>query len=152
MISRWLVIPTAKKRHKIKSDPQRHRIYALERELIGQSINTQSKASHLRDVLLHACTKYNVTAPVLHIIDSKDPIFGWTDEDGIHLNESFHGCNTFTLLHELAHYIMDRTYEPPFEYHGPEFVKVYMDLMHRYRILPKYAFKVLAERHKVKYK
>lgn len=151
-ISRWLIVPI-KKRYKIKSDPQRHKVYALERMMIGQSVNTRCTRDHLRSILAHACRKEKVPVPPLKFVHKPDEkIFGWTIAPPLEiiLNSGFHGCNTFTLLHELSHYIADMRYEGHHD-HGPEFVKVYMRLLDRYRIIPAYAFKVMLEKHGIEY-
>lgn len=154
MISRWLVVPIKRNRNRPKGDPQRHKIYSLERELVGMSVNTRCPRDHLRDVLAHACRKYRVTAAELKFIRNPDMrIFGFYIRypfPSITLNSGFHGCNMFTLMHELAHHIVDERFDS-IEHHGPEFAKVYMDLLHRYRIIPNYAFKVMLERYGVKF-
>ena len=77
------------------------------------------------------------------------------DENGLRsdfrvgLNRGFHGVNLITLLHELAHYIVDITYEGHHD-HGKEFVGVYMHLLDKYRIIPRDAFRVIAKRRRIK--
>lgn len=152
MISRWLVIPPKRYRKKIKSDPQRHLIYSLERETIGQSINTRSSRDHLRSVASHACRKYKVPNVKLMFVHEPDTrLFGWEDHQKITLNSGFHGCNIYTLLHELAHHITDEKYEEGIEHHGPEFFSIYIDLMDRYRVFPRRQMKALADQYGVRY-
>jgi len=151
VISRWLTVPYKRYRPVKKTDPQRHKLYSMERELIGQSIHTRSSRKHLRDVIAHACRKYKVKPIALRFINKpEEKLFGYHEAPppAIVLNQGFHGANLFTLLHELAHYITDCKYTDVPD-HGPEFVKVYMDLLHRYRIIPDYVFKVMAQRHGV---
>ena len=149
MISRWLIVPP-KSRHKSKRDPQQHKVYGLERELIGLALHTTCHREHLRTVLAHACRKYKVPAPKLVFVRENNKIFGSSNNGVITLNAAFHGCNLFTLLHELAHHLTDFKYEGA-EDHGVEFVRIYMDLLNRYRVLPRDAFKVMAQRRGVKF-
>lgn len=146
------MVPYKRYRKKTKSDPQRHLVYSLERELVGQSVNTRCTRDHLRSVARHACKKYKVADVKLVFIHQPNrEEFGWQDHRKITLNSGWHGCNLYTLLHELAHHITDEQYIDGCEHHGPEFFGVYMNLMHRYRVMPRYVMKIMADKHGVRY-
>ena len=107
----------------------------------------------------HAC-RYHKVAPikitVVHQPDKRE--MGWCYSysiDGgmpfdfrIYLNRGFHGANAMVLMHELAHYITDITYENH-EMHGKEFCGIYMHLLAKYRILPGVCFRALANKWRV---
>jgi predicted SprT family Zn-dependent metalloprotease len=116
----------------------------MEREFDGGSIFTRTDRTCLEDIVTHACRKYRVPRPRLVIGRDKDRFMGYADDKKIYLNADFHGQNTQTLLHELAHWIVDHLFEK-YETHGPEFTCVYMHLLNAYRVLPKFAFRKLCK-------
>ena len=140
-ISPFLTRP-CKFKKPIRTDPQRHLVYTMERQLIGISLHCQADPDHLRAVLRHACRKYKVPEPELKIRNVKERWFGGCREDYIELNARFHGNNLFTLLHELAHWITWQVYGNV-EDHGPEFVSYYAELLDAYKVIPFDAFLVL---------
>ena len=132
----------------------------LEREFVGMSVYHRVSRTNLTTVCRHACRYYKIKAPKLVVYDDPtDHTFGWTEstvhEDGsrshfaIRLNRGFDGANLFTLLHELAHYITDETWVGHSS-HGPKFVGIYMHLLHKYRMVPSDAFRVVAKRFRIK--
>lgn len=128
---------------------------------MGISINHSVPRNLLQEIADHACRYYKIA--LIKIVVFNNPsqrIFGesvyYDYGDGspnfghvIRLNRGFHGANVCTLLHELAHYIVDDTYTGH-EDHGKKFVGIYMHLLHKYRIIPSDAFRVLAKRWGVK--
>jgi len=141
-------------RRKVKSDPQRHLVYGMERNyLVGMCINTSCKLDHLQAVASHACRKYQVPqVKVSFYNDPKDECYGSSYADGrIVLNKGHHGANMGTLLHELAHHIDWNIEGFDEEDHGPTFMRYYVDLMDRYKMLPAYAFEAICDHHGIKY-
>lgn len=136
---------------KMKTDPQQHLLRNLERELVGSSLYTKTDLDCLRAILKHACRKYKVPEAKLRVFNSsKELVYGYCVEDGVHLNAGHHGVNLFTMLHELAHWITDFYHGGDLAAHGPEFVGIYSELLDRYKLIPSDAFAVLCRRHKVK--
>lgn len=147
------------RRNSPANDPQRSRLYALEREFVGSAIYHSVSRQNLQTVADHACRYYRIEPIRIRVYHKEDErVFGnsyyYQHGDGrvesieIALNRAFHGANLTTLLHELAHYICDNTYANRAG-HGPEFCGIYMHLLDQYRILPALAFRALAEKHKV---
>jgi hypothetical protein len=143
---------------KPKNDPQRSCVYMLERELAGCSVYHAARRDDLLGVLEHACRYYKIAPPVLRIYrDNKSKEFGFhaytlgepPRRASINLNAAYHGANLFTLLHELAHHIVDFTWSEQNGKHTPEFVGVFMHLLHKYKIMPEDAFRVVAARKKI---
>lgn len=131
----------------------------MEREFVGCSIYHKVAKDDLETVMRHACTYYRIPAPRLVVYNDPDErAFGHSQydlhSDGhmdnflIRLNRGFHGANLATLFHELAHYIVDNTYEGHHG-HGKKFVGVYMHLLDKYRVLPSVAFRALAKKYRV---
>jgi hypothetical protein len=144
----------------VQGDPQRVRFYKMEREFIGTVIYHKVGPRDLQTVADHACNYYRIKPIRIVVYDKpKERKFGESvcfSADGrpdfgfnIRLNRGFHGANIVTLLHELAHYIVDDTYEGHDD-HGEEFIGVYMHLLGKYRIIPSDAFRVIAKRHRIK--
>jgi len=133
----------------VSCDPQGHRVYKMEREIVGGSINTHMSIEALRNITNHACRKLKVAAPKVRVVRSSKRLFGWCNCDGrIYLNKKRHGDNLGVLLHELAHWVV-WVKCPEAEAHGPEFMGCYTDLMAAYKVLPKDCAKLLASRYGV---
>jgi hypothetical protein len=95
-------------------------------------------------VLVYNTPSERVFGQMVSYSDDGGPEYGHS----IRLNRGFHGANLCTLAHELAHYICDDTYDNH-EAHGKQFVAIYMHLLDKYRILPSFAFRTLAKKHRV---
>lgn len=160
MISSFLTRPIPKPSKPPVNDPQRVRLYRLEREYVGASVNHKVSQQHLREISAHVCAYYQIEPIQVVVFDAPSlRLFGeytyyeCANNDryfeSIRLNRGFHGANATTLMHELAHYITDNTYEDH-QGHGKKFVGVYMHLLDKYRILPSVAFRALAKKWGVK--
>ena len=151
MISKWFTHPPPKLKPDQKHDPQRRRCYHMERKFDGGSIYTKTARHCLEAIVTHACNKFKVPRPKLVVGRRKEKFMGYCDEDRIYLNSWFHGDNTQTLLHEVAHWIVQHDFEEEdYENHGPEFMAVYMHLLDAYRILPAFAFRKFAREYELK--
>ena len=163
MISPFLTRPIPENLRPAAKDLQRTRLYKMEREFVGVSINHQVSRRRLQELADHAC-RYYMIQPIKVVVfnDPKKRIFGesvyyyYDDHEtskkfgyAIRLNKGFHGANVCGLLHELAHYIVDGTYADH-EEHGKKFVGVYMHLLAKYRIFPSDCFRLLAKRYRIK--
>lgn len=143
--------PVSIKRNKVKSDPQRHLVYQMEREYAGTAINTSMSVYHLQEVADHACYKWKVSPVSVDVRALEKPdhkTYGMCTGNIIVLNKAYHGDNLSTLLHELAHWITHQLYPDAYD-HGPEFCDVYADLLDQYKVLPRACFIVLAAKHGV---
>lgn len=143
VISKWFTHPPPKLKPDQKFDPQRRRCYHFERKFDGGSIFSKTERGVLQDLVVHVCNKYKVERPRLVIGRSKEKMMGYTTSEKVYLNSSYHGQNTMTLLHELAHWVVDKQFEEH-DNHGPEFMCIYMQLLDAYRLLPEFAFRKLA--------
>lgn len=139
MITKWFTHPPPKLKPDQKHDPQRRRCYHMERKFDGGSIFSKTERKVLEDLVTHACNKYKVDRPRLVVGRSKEKVMGYTTDDIIYLNSWFHGQNTHTLLHELAHWITHELFDE-YDNHGKEFMCIYGHLLDAYRILPWFAF------------
>ncbi len=159
MISPFLTRPIPKPAKPVQSDPQRSRFYKMEREFVGCSVYHKVSRDDLETIMRHACSYYRIKAPKLVVYSKpEERVFGRSEYDEmpdgslanfeIRLNRGFHGANVCTLLHELAHYIVDNTYENHHG-HGKKFVGVYMHLLDKYRVLPAVAFRALAKKWRI---
>lgn len=134
-----------------KSDSQRHKVYEMERGIIGQALWTETDIVTLENITRHACRKWHVPVPDINIVSTGDHVFGYADH-AIYLNKNFHGANISTLLHELAHWIHgeQKDYEPDQESHGPEWVSIYISLMDTYRVMPRIAMEAMCDVHRIR--
>ena len=134
----------------VKFDPQRHRVYQLEREFRGNSINVSMSRKNLLELARHMCDKWKVPPPKLKLYRSKkDKTMAWCSGTTIALNMAFNGGNLPVLCHEMAHWVLFHLYPEVEQDHGPEFMDVYADLMEEYKVLPRDCLLLLAERYSV---
>ena len=126
---------------------------------MGVCIYHSVSRSNLQVIADHACRYYKIS-PIRIIVyrDPEDCVMGeytrLEHEHGeitnlsIRVNRDFYGDNVATMLHELAHYIVEHTYTDS-QSHGVQFVGIYMHLLDKYRIMPNCAFRALAKKCKV---
>lgn len=137
-----------------KHDPQQHKLYRLERTIVGMALHTSTDANYLQQLSATLCGLYHVHPPRIRRSAKQfegDHIFAryiWEDQT-IWLNPAFHGSNLSVMLHELAHHIADNLHGPEEEAHGPKFCAIYMYLQSKARLLPMYVFRVMAAKHDV---
>lgn len=150
-ISRLLVQPRNDRLSKVdQSDPQKHLVYRMERDIVGWAIYTHVDYDDLQMIADYACRKYGVKRVGITIENcGKKRVFGWCEDNTIHLNADYHGDNTAVLLHELAHYIAGRKYPDADHNHGPEFVHVYGSLLGMFNCLPYWVFEFMCKDHDV---
>lgn len=160
MISRYYTNKAPKLNHQYAvNDSQGVKVYRLEREIVGGAVNARLTRGQLQELSNHVCRYYGIPpAKIVVFTNRKVRIFGDSTMfmiDGrvagakIRLNVAFHGANIFTLLHELAHYIVEWIYDDA-ENHGPQFVGIYMHLLDKYKVIPSCAFRAMAKKHRIK--
>ena len=159
MISNFLTHKVRRKKRSPKLDPQRNRLYKLEREFIGSSVNHVVSKANLKDIADHVCRYYKLKSVKIIVVDQPwEPALGWCESWSInngapfnfviHLNRGYHGASAQVLLHEVAHYIVDSFWQGH-EPHGPEYTAVHRHLLSKYRILPDICYDVLAKKHNI---
>jgi len=125
-------------------------LYQLEDEFTGASVHHTATRRTLELLTSEVCTYYGINEPALRFINTRrNQHSAWYDHE-IVLNRARDGANGWTLLHELAHVIMEEFYLGEVEHHGPEFVAVYMHLLDRWNYLPNTCFRLLAKKYRVK--
>lgn len=138
----------------IKADPQRHRVYSMERTIVGQAVGTHTDSKVLNDIVRHACREWGVERPNCGwSAETRPSVYGSCDDDSIRLNPLYDGDNTAVLLHELAHWLTFKVFEASddLQDHGPEFMGVYRYLLDRYNMIPSVAFDALMQRWDIEY-
>lgn len=152
-ISRLLVDkPNFKKMKKPDPmDPQKYRVYKMERLFSGTTVNSHMELDELQRVADYACRKFRVKRVGVTLENKgRQRIFGWCKDYTIHLNRDYHGDNLVTLLHELAHYITDQKFVED-EAHGPFFVGTYGRLLDMFNVMPDHLFFHLCDDCQVRY-
>ena len=149
-----------KKLRVVKFDPQREALFKMEREFEGCLIHHSAPKNFLVKKANEICDYYGVLRVKLYFVRQRSDMYGWTesshDQDyartKIFLNEGRKGAtgkNLPTLVHELAHHIVDSVYDYA-EAHGPEFCAVYMHLMNKYKLMSEDCFRLSARRWGIK--
>lgn len=128
-----------------RDDPQKYKVYTMEREWIGTSVNVHMILPDLRSVVNNACSRYGIERVQVRLYSKKEHVFGYVKDEVIYLNTKFHGDNLGVLLHELAHVITDEKHEER-ESHGPMFCLIYGELLDFYKVLPMRAFEYFADK------
>jgi hypothetical protein len=119
-------------------DPQAHRVYRMEACMDGGTVEHQAPLAFLEKVAAKAARTWKVKKPKIILVDL--PRAYWNGEHehgvGVTLNSGRHGQNLLTLLHEMAHWIVDcRDYAV--DSHGPEFMWIYIELMEQFNLMPR---------------
>ena len=124
-------------------------LYALEDEFSGACAHSTATRLQLEGLAAEVCAYYNVDVPTIRFINTRrDTHVAWYDHE-IVLNRAREGANGMTLLHELAHYLIDVFYTDV-AHHGPEFVAIYMHLLDRWKYLPNKCFRLLAKKYRLR--
>lgn len=121
------------------------------------SVGHTANREWLKRVTRQVCKAYKIPeVPLRFVNDPKNPEFGWTEYEyasktwaRIFLNRGYNGQNLMTLLHELAHCVVDGLYDDAQD-HGPEFCAIYMYLLNRYKLVPMDCFRLMASRWKIR--
>jgi hypothetical protein len=124
-------------------------LYALEEEFSGHCDHSTATKHTLDAIAIAVCSYYGTDVPNIRFINSRrNTHAAWYDGE-IVLNRAREGANGMSLLHELAHFLVDEFYTDV-EHHGPEFVAIYMHLLDRWKYLPNGCFRMLAKKHRLK--
>ncbi len=148
MLSHYLTHPIVQVRKHSNRDPQKYKLFRMEREFVGTCIYHIVAVDDLQRIADHACKKYKVLPPKVTVFreTGKRPPDGWYLDGTIGLNAAYYAQNTCVLLHELAHHIHSSIWWDDTQDHGPKFCLIYAELLDRYRILPFDCFALLAEK------
>ena len=113
---------------------------------------TMSRA-RVRKYTKRMCRYFNLEPPPLHWARrGKDSYLGWQDHTGLTVNIDKGQWAPILLAHEVAHWVCykkDWNYD---EGHGPEWLRVYIEILDRARMIPKEAMKTICRRYKLKIK
>lgn len=155
MISRFFTHPVPKPKPETKIDPQKQKLYKMERTFIGCLIDSTVPLDKLQEIADYECKNFKV-GPVRieqrHVdFGPYKHAFGWAREGEICLNKAYHGQNLGCLLHELAHHLTFEMYPDIVADHSPEFVSVYRYLLDKYKIMPEDCFDLLCEKWGVRH-
>ena len=148
MLSHYLTHPIPPVRKHSNRDPQKYKLFKMEREFVGTCIYHVVAVEDLQRIADHACREHKVLPPKITVFreSGKRPPDGWYLDGTIGLNGAYSAQNTCVLLHELAHHIHSTRCPDDTQDHGPMFCRFYADLLDRYRILPFDCFCLLADR------
>ena len=148
MLSHYLTHPIPPVRKHSNRDPQRYKLFRLEREFVGTCMYHVVAVNDLQRIADHACKRYKVLPPKVTVFKEYGvkPNDGWYQNGTIGLNSAYSAQNTCVLLHELAHHINMEKHPEDTQDHGPMFCLIYADLLDQYRIMPFDCFALLADK------
>lgn len=132
------------------ADPSRKKVYRWEDDWPGWNKNTLSLRS-CRAVIVSACHAYDVAPPAVR---QHGDGLSWSepeDENVISFQSKSRrpgngGKNLPVALHEAAHHIVFHLHGKRVQDHGPTFMRVYLDLLTRFRVAPRLALEVTARK------
>lgn len=135
----------------LEGDPQAVRVYRMERDIKGMHKASTTDEADLNWYATEACKMFNVKiVPEIYVVNKRTDDIGWCNAGGIWLNE-YRSGNAFSIfLHEIAHWICDDLY-PDAEGHGPEWAWIYIELVDRFRVMPRWLFTQLFDKYGIKY-
>ena len=148
MLSHYLTHPIPPVRKHSNRDPQKYKLFKMEREFVGTCMYHVVAVEDLQRITTHACRAYGVPRAEVTVFKDggKKPNDGWYEDGKIGLNSAYSAQNTCVLLHELAHHIHFARFPDDTQDHGPEFCRIYRELLDSYRILPYECFELLAKK------
>jgi len=112
-------------------DYQKSRVYVWENQFSpGNHIPFPNIAPYVREVWEIAGLKW---PPLVEILNARDKSLGKGNRHYVYFPEE--GATQLTILHELAH-TMTHTIHGHGDAHGPQFVGVYLKLLHRHLDIP----------------
>jgi hypothetical protein len=134
-----------------EDDPQAHLVFRAEEAFAGFVIGCHTDHDLLRKLTDHICKRWKVDIPEITFIKNRSRIYGWCDpDDGLELNVTHNGDTSFTLMHEMAHWIvMKKGYKV--QDHGPEWANIYMELLDQYHFVPRSVMSKLFDEYGVIY-
>jgi len=136
----------------IVGDRPASRVYRMERDIAGWHNNSITPESDLIELAKDACKHFRIKdVPEIYVVKKRIVDIGWCTEEGIFLNTAQDGQNYHILIHEIAHWICDDLYAPIDVGHGPQWAHVYIELMDRYKCLPRWLATQLFDRYGIKY-
>ena len=148
MLSHYLTHPIQPVRKHSNRDPQKYRLFKLEREFVGVCMYHVVAVEDLQRIADHACKAHGVPPAEVTIFKEygKKPHDGLYADGVVELNSAYWAQNTCVLLHELGHHIHFIQFPNDTQDHGPAFCRIYAELLDSYRILPYECFALLAEK------
>ena len=141
----------------IAGDPPAFRVYRMERDIAGWHNNSVTPEEDLIAMAEDACKHFRVkNIPEIYIVAKRVVDIGWCTSDGIYLNTKQDGQNYHILIHEISHWICDELYpeadlENQGHAHGREWAFIYIELMDRFKFLPRWLATQLFDRYGIDY-
>lgn len=119
------------------ADPQKSLIYAWEDDFRSFNERSLTREQALR-LVRRICRRWRVPAPTVRFL--RKGAHEWSYIEGTRLVLNYVQCNEAIVAHEMAHYVVDRSYpEGTFEIHGFEFVSLYLDMLDFTQVAPRVA-------------
>jgi len=119
-----------------RKDPQATRLYKWQWE--WRDWNTQNitfeQANEIAD---KACEAWSIPPPRKFKLGKAGGKFSVYEDGSRSLTLLPEHLNTAMTLHEISHHITDIRYGSGYQYHGPEFMGVFLDLLADFNVAPR---------------
>jgi hypothetical protein len=120
---------------------------------LSQFYGGKMARSKSREMAKRMAGYFNVTAPPMHWARmGKDSYTGWQDSKGLTVNIDKGNWTPILLAHETAHWVCYKRKWNDSEGHGPEWLRVYIEILDRAKIMPKVAMMAVCRKYKLKIK
>lgn len=119
-----------------KKDPQREEVYAWERKLRCMWYDHGMPMANARNLAGRMCRHYKVPAPKLKFVDEAPWTAAAWGDVLVEVNKSRAKPTALLLAHEVAH-VIAHSYGIEEPDHGPIWLGIYMQLLDKFKILPR---------------
>ncbi len=135
-----------------KSDPQRERLYRMERTCFQGWDTGRMTVPQIRRWVKRVARKYGVEVPVILTKELPGHAGEYWEGRITLCSQKESGKTLLTLAHEMAHHVHEQLGDSSKdEAHGPEFLTCYVHILHTLKLIPALAMQVICSAHKLKY-
>lgn len=133
-----------------KSDPQRERLYRMERACFKGWDVGRMTVPQIELWVKRVARKYGVQVPAVTTKELPGYAGEYWDGRITLCSQKESGKTLLTLTHEMAHHIHEQLGDAEKdEAHGPEFLTCYVHLLHTLKLVPALAMQVICETHRL---
>lgn len=132
------------------ADPQKKRVYAWEGSFRHANERTLTQPE-TRRVIRRCCRLFRVPRPRIDFLPRETRTWSEYDTKTNVLMMNYSQCNHWIACHEAAHVIVTHRFGESVQDHGPEFMAIYLRLLHEHEVAPRAALEASAKARRLKW-